>query len=669
MWQLPAVRLAPFWGVGLVAAYFCGRAAVFAAAAAALIIGVVLVVRRDKHTLCAAGFLAGLIVMSLCRALYCAPLSEYCSQTVTAELTITDIPRRYTEYTIYTARTNLGGRSALVRLYGDDSADIGDTITAEVTFRSTDEGEYRLTNLSKGILLSASANSISVTERSHTGIRRMMYRLRKLFIGYTERFVGGEESALAAAMFFGESGKLSASLSEAICVSGISHFTAVSGTHFAVISMMLIELFADKNRFRRALASLVVVPFAVMFFGTGSSVIRSALMVLICNCAPLFLRKSETINSLCAAFLIITAVQPLAALDVGLWMSVLGVFGVVAGSRVGASAVRRLPRRIRFLSGWVNLFFVSLGATVCTAPISIACFGGISLIGPFVSALLMPLFSAGMVLVFIMGVTSSPVTALPSAIILRLMLWIIKAAGKLRFLWIPMDYLGAVLLAALGGGLFVWGAFVLRRRKTAHPLAAAVLAVMLSISTITSAGRCRIDFVSDGTSGAAVVCVGNSASVLISGTGERLAPKLAECLRRNGISRISFVAAGELNFCGALALGELTEIVPSGKIYAPLWLHEVLSQTCTAQIAPYNASSILVDDMEIISAKAGSDVEGDVVLYYGYTRLPPETSVQTAVYCSSKQNLLPENGVNVYDESFTLPLGKADTITIIGKAE
>ena len=659
------MRLAPFYGAGLLIAYHADTAAgIVLLAASAAVFGLLLLLKK-REALCAFGMAAGAAAMLLVQALYFTPLESFCGSTVETEFTISEVLSSGGDNAVYLAETTLDGRSTQVRLSAEDCLRTGDTVTAQVTFRERAENEYYLENLSRGIMLSGSAQNLGEVRRVLNSPARVLQGLRDSLMSRVRLYIGGDESALAMAMLFGDSSEMSLKLREASCVSGVSHFTAVSGAHFAVVCAVLIQLLSgNKRKFVSATLSVLIIPLALLFFGASASVLRSAIMVFLCSSAPLFHRQTVTLNSLCAAFLVITAVNPPAVLDAGFQMSVLGVLGVSAGDAVGRRLCELLPQRAIKLSVPVRAASVSAGAVVLTSPVSISCFGGISLLGAPVSPLIIPLFTAAMALVLVMGITGLPIIAAPLALVLRVMLRIILFFGEYRWLWLPMSFRGAALGAGVCAALFLAAAAMRGdNRRVLLKCFTGMSCFMLTMCLGTRYSKSCVDFVSDGTSGAAVVCVRSEAVVLISGNGNRLMPRLAECLRKNGAQRIVLAADG-LDYCGALAAAELAEIIPTEKIYTNEAAREVLSERCGDVLADFSADSISVGEFVIAADKAGGDVAADVVLYSGYLRKAPDNNAVMAVYCSSKQNDLPENGTNIYDEKPLILLSGVEQITI-----
>ena len=648
MLGLPLVRLAPFYALGLAAGYYGGTAVRAALIIAAAVMCAVFAAVFKKAVLCAVGLLAGVCLMWGYVLFYCEPVTSYADTTVNTEITVTEITYSSNGTQQVIGKIKLDGRTTKIRVFCDDYLSVGDTALADISLELPDE-EYRVTNMAKGIYLSGSIEEFYGKSESVFSLSAAVDAVRERFIGQIRQLLDGDAESLSLAMFFGDKTLLSTELSEAITVSGVSHYTAVSGTHFTIFTAIILEIFAADRKRLKAIISVFLVPTAALFFGVTGSVLRAAVMMLIFSSAPLFNRRAEAMNTLCGAVLLITLVSPETVLDAGFAMSVLGVFGAaVIAPRIYAPLCRRMPYRRPALDWLVKAFTVSVCAMVCTSPVSISLFGGISLIGAVVSIIIMPLFFVGMISVLLFGFTGLELLAIPSSWIMEGIAAVIKLFGQARWLWLPLGFEGAAALAAVFVLLLVAAAFFTEYVFSFALNACGILAaVSMSISLYTIANRSEIHFVYDGTSGAAVVCMQDEAAVFICGGGGGLADELAECLRKNGIQTLRCVDAPELDYGGALALSELCGMVDTDVILCGDGVRSIMKQMCP-QTLDYCYSTLNVGGTTITGAKASdTTAQADIVIYRSYTRSEPTSSAKLAVYISPSQRLLPENGVNI----------------------
>ncbi len=660
--RLPPVLFAPFFAAGLAAAYYSCDAVRCVLAAAAVGTLALLALRRKRAAVCAAGALIGVCLMTGWVHFRAEPAKRYAGTCVETEYTIMQITDSVGDWQAFTALVRLDGRDVRARLTSAKMGTEGSRVSALVELSEPDE-RYEARCHAQGVMLEGKVCEIHTVDSSVT-LHTALAALRSLLKGKLERALDGEECALAKALLVGDTTALSLPQREFLRISGISHYSAVSGTHFAVFAALLLLLLPEKSRLLRAGLALSAVPPALLLFGGQISVVRSALMLALCYIGELFGRKTVLLNSLCVAMTVICAANPAAVLDAGLQMSVMGVFGAgFVGARLAEPLERSLPEGMQRLRPVVKPLAASVGAVVCTSPLSIAYFGGISAAGAFTTIIAAPLFVCAMGAGALYFITGLPLLAQVLGRLMEMFSGIAEFFGKMRTLWFAMDYRGAVLPALLCAGIAAWAAFCpehIPRCKAAS--CAALAAFSMFMCLITRESRSRAEFVSDGTSGAAIICAGDEAAVLISGGGsEQLVRLITERLDRSGIHRMAFAAGEELNARGVTALEELSQLITVERVYIP---QEISAQGFAQGVERTYArvEALAAGGVTIAADRAGGMASGDIVLYYG-KRSAPENNAQLALYASAGQ-ALPENGVCIYGEVYTARLENAGDIII-----
>lgn len=665
-----AVRFAPFFAVGLLCAYYLPWAALFVGAAAAVMVFIPII--KKPMRIRAAAFALGAALMTCHTAFFCKGVLSYGGKTVTNDFYITETVKS-ADSSQYIALTRLDGMVARVRLNGAGTVSVGDTLTATVELSASEE-RWRTLDMSRGVLLSGYITKQLNIKPSSFSALRFIAALRDSVKGMLSQYLGGDEEALALSMMFGDDSRVSAKLYDEIRVSGTAHYTAVSGAHFSVFTALLLWLLPIKRERARSAAALAVMLPAVIFFGASASVIRSAVMLSICFAAPLFNLRAEPLNTLCAAFVLITAVSPASVLDVGFQMSVLGVFGASAvGMRLGKRLRGKLGGRgvaLKACERAIDVLCPSVCAVICTAPISISVFGGISLIGAVTTVIIMPLFMCAMAAVFLMGALGLSFPVIFAALPLKVMRAVIGFFGGFDGWWLSCDFKGGVLLSVICVIAVTLMAFL--DEKHLRLCANITLLTMLSAVALClcmSFTRSRVEFVSDGKDGAAVICGGDEAAVYVCGSGGGLCGRLSQALRRNGVKTVSVFAAPDLSYTGALAAAELSEIIPIEKLYANVDTFDVLERGYEGELYSEPVQSLSAGGITFSSQKAGREITGDVVLVSGYTLKAPECSARLAVYFSSRQNVLPDGCVNAYDERILFDAPELWDITVSLKSD
>lgn len=394
-------------------------------------------------------------------------------------------------------------------------------------------------------------------------------------------------------------------------------------------------------------------------FGFSASVVRSGIMLMITQSAPLFCRRTDVLNSLCAALLLMTVLTPFAAADPALLMSALGVFGAaVAGPAL--NSIRRFGwERFAVAAKLKEAAAVSLCAMVCVLPVSASVFGGFSLAEIPASVALTPFFSAGLPLGVIYAVSGIPGLMIPLRAVMSCFRSILGFFGGMNGAWLPCENRFAVLAALLAPVLLVTFIYAADHARKALWAFLLDILLMLCLSFSDIASRQRIDFVSDRNSGAAVACSGRSAAVLISGKSA-CTEQLFRLMTREGITQIGVINAPQLEFSELSGLEKMLRAIPAEYV--------MLSDECLTAAKELKSSAdaefLAAEDVMEISgitmacAKSGSEIPADIVLYYGYTRSEPEISgaAGLALYASSRQEIIPDGAFNIHDQTFRIDL-------------
>ena len=643
--SLPAVRFSPFFAAGMLTVYFGGGssgAILFAAASAALIF---FLVKRKSLAICAAGAILGVVIMSVYMYRYYYPIREYAGRTIDAEIYVMEVTARSGQSEEITAKAVIGGRTVRLRLSCPET--LPEDHRSDVTIE-LDETELTASDLSRGILLSGEVVEIRSAEYMGLTAASVFRIIRGNFYGRLARNVFGDSRDLASAMLFGEDGKLSPKFTEYLRVSGVAHYTAVSGAHFAVFAAVLLSLISQERRRARFLTALLFAPMGLLFYGASPSVLRASLMFFIYSLGMLFHRKSHPLNSLCIAIAVIPMISPLTIVDAGFAMSVLGVFGVgVVGPEVSRKLcefIAEKPDAVkRVLTPIVTALACSFCAVICTSPISAVLFKSVSPIGAITSILIAPLMATAMTFMILLGAVNIRLFAVPIDWSMKLAAAIIRLFGKCRALSLSLDFEGAWVLAAVLAVLVAICAFCdLKSFVRVGKAAIAIIIMIPTISAITTARRHEIRFVGNTYTSAAIVLDGNTAAVYISGGGDGLSESISRTLRERGAVKITTVFASDADYGGALALRELSEMIPIG---------EIRSNELAAGLLPDLPVSVntggevfTIDGVTIASATASEPApKVDVLLYGGRMDKASTSPAKVAVYFTKAEYELPEN--------------------------
>lgn len=386
--------------------------------------------------------------------------------------------------------------------------------------------------------------------RKIDGGRRPLAAMRERIALHIEEHIADRDAAgLIAALAVGATGGMSREQWRVFNATGTTHLVAISGLHVTMFAVVMLAL--ARRVWSGCLWRFVPwkrEPFAVvvgMSAATGYAVLaglsvptqRTLLMLgawLLTRCVA---RNASLLHPFAIALIAVLVLDPFAPLTTGFWLS----FGAMSGILVATGP--RIERR-----GTLHeAVAVQITVTVLLLPLTLACFGSVSLLGPVVNALAIPYMSWLLVPVVLLGVALIPVSsgAADYAFALAEWLhnlgwpWLASAADSpyaLAYASPPLWWYGLALCSA--PFLFLpWPA----RLRLAAVLCVVPLAI-LGRSSSTAAGL-QITMLEVG-EGTAVV-MRTAHHVLVYGTGEsygtegsRTENVLVPALRSEGIRQV-----------------------------------------------------------------------------------------------------------------------------------
>jgi len=125
----------------------------------------------------------------------------------------------------------------------------------------------------------------------------------------------------------------------------MTHLTAVSGQHVAIVLGLGLEALGVLPRRWRALLGAVMLIALVILVRPSGSVLRAATMGAVMLMGVVAGRRAASVPALCAGAIVLLLIDPWQSRDYGFALSVVATAGIVIGSKpVAAHLSRRLPR-------------------------------------------------------------------------------------------------------------------------------------------------------------------------------------------------------------------------------------------------------------------------------------------------------------------------------------
>lgn len=261
-------------------------------------------------------------------------------------------------------------------------------------------------NLSKGIFLSSYYDGNSYVEsmgKTKFSLYSFAVSARIAMKKSLDSLLSEDYSALCKAILLGDKKALSYDIKSAFSETGTSFLIVVSGMHLAIVVGFVLFILKKINKSRKI--QCIVTSLTVFIFmaitGFTPSVIRSGIMVLVTCGASLLFRRSDSVNSLGIAALVLTVFNPYSVGDIGMLLSFSATFGIVIWSKkITDYVIGKFNFKNRFLKYCINAISVSLSASLWIIPITTIAFGTISPYVVIISFLSQPIVS--LLLIFAM---------------------------------------------------------------------------------------------------------------------------------------------------------------------------------------------------------------------------------------------------------------------------
>ena len=228
------------------------------------------------------------------------------------------------------------------------SLSMGTRVQVRTRLRPTDPGRAETAIIPKRAGLKVLSPPIGVLG-AVTGIRSGLARA----VGAQGAAGAGEETGfwppgarvLVPGVALGDDHALPAQVREDMRTVSMTHLTAVSGQHVAIVLGLGLAALGMLPRRWRALLGAVLLTALVILVRPSGSVLRAATMGAVMLLGVVAGRRAASVPALCAGIIVLLLVDPWQSRDYGFALSVVATAGIVIGSRpVAVHLSRRLPR-------------------------------------------------------------------------------------------------------------------------------------------------------------------------------------------------------------------------------------------------------------------------------------------------------------------------------------
>lgn len=236
----------------------------------------------------------------------------------------------------------------------------------------------------------------------------------------------GDRGSIASALITGKRNAITEPVQEAFYISSLAHVLAISGFHMAVVAgivffvmragLALAPSFASRRPIKKwaAAGALVAAAFYLVLSGASVSTQRAFIMVSLVLIGVMLDRPALTFRTLAVAAFAVLLLAPQAVVHPSFQMSFAAALALIAAYQHGqarrARADSSLGARVA-LWGWrevAGLLLVSLVAGLATTPYAAYHFHRLAPYGVIANLLAMPVVSAWVMPMGILGVLTMP---------------------------------------------------------------------------------------------------------------------------------------------------------------------------------------------------------------------------------------------------------------------
>lgn len=322
--------------------------------------------------------------------------------TVRWEATVVEFPRSSRYGTSFVARGDVGGHNVTVRVYAKRfDVHYGDRLAIEGAWRSRNErwpGSFRARHIRR------------LGSGGHP-VRRILWRLHHHARLRLMRATGAR-CGLPLALVLGERGHLPRGRRDDFVRLGISHLFALSGMHLGLLALLLAKGVRLLPR-GRLLVIAAALALYVGMVGDIDSLNRALVMALALITARAIGRPAQPLHALGVALFVLLLSDPASLRAAGFQLSFAATFAVLLlAPRIGPPAAvwKRASWPVRFLLGARATVLMGIGVTVFVAPIQLAHFGEVSLVGPLATWV----FATAVAVMLVASLAAIPLAGVPS---------------------------------------------------------------------------------------------------------------------------------------------------------------------------------------------------------------------------------------------------------------
>jgi len=290
-------------------------------------------------------------------------------------------------------------------------------------------------------------------------ILTQIYRLKSFFISRINQVLPEPQASFLGGLLIGAKKSIPADLQSYFNKTGTTHIVAVSGYNITIIVsfLMLLAVNFGINRKQSFWLILVFLVIFLMITGLQASILRAAIMGVVCLSAGYLGRKSQVKYVLALTVAIMLLFNPkLLVYDLGFQLSFLATLGLVYLNPVLNQLLKIKNYKLKIVQVvFGDYFLTTVSAIIMTQPLILYQFGKISLVAPLANILVLPFVPLAMLLGFIVGLAAMIWTGLGWVIgwsvwlVLSYIIFVLEKLSGLSWAYWEIPKIGVWLMALM----------------------------------------------------------------------------------------------------------------------------------------------------------------------------------------------------------------------------
>ena len=224
-------------------------------------------------------------------------------------------------------------------LYGNEEIEPGSLISFNAKISQLENGgsfNYKQYYTSRGICAVVTPESCDVIGKERIPLSYYFAEFRRAICDRASELSDEKTSAMLGALLLGERTLLDGQITLDFSRIGITHILSLSGMHVAIL-MLGVDKFLyilRMGRNSRTILGCIVCFLFMALTGFPVTVCRAGLMLIISSVLYLLTGCKDSITSLLVAAVMIVAIYPSSAVDIGLWLSIVATLGILLASEL-----------------------------------------------------------------------------------------------------------------------------------------------------------------------------------------------------------------------------------------------------------------------------------------------------------------------------------------------